>query len=49
MPVVVLSPTLLPHVSPQGEVARALGAAAVLPSPLSRDLLCDTIATLVNV
>lgn len=48
VPVVALSSTLLPHVPPRGEVANALGAAAVLPSPLSRDLLCDTIASLVN-
>lgn len=48
-PLVVLSPTLLPGVAPRGEVARALGVAAVLPSPLSRDLLCDTIGALVNV
>lgn len=49
VPVIVLSPTFLPGVPPQGEVARQLGAAAVLPSPLSRQRLCGTIVRLLNV
>jgi DNA-binding response OmpR family regulator len=48
VPVVVLSPTLLPGVPPRGEVARALGAAAVLPSPLSRQSLRAAIETLLD-
>ena len=49
VPVAVLSPTLLPGVSPQGEVARALGAAAVLPSPVSRESLRAAIFGLLKV
>jgi CheY-like chemotaxis protein len=49
VPVAVLSPTLLPGVSPQGEVARALGAAAVLPSPVSREALRRTVLRLLTV
>ncbi len=48
VPVIVLSPTLLPGVSPQGEVARALGAAAVLPAPLSRAALREAVARLLT-
>jgi CheY-like chemotaxis protein len=47
VPIVVLSPTLLPGVSPQGEVARALGAAAVLSSPVSREALRGAVLHLV--
>jgi CheY-like chemotaxis protein len=44
VPLVVLSPTLLPGVAPQGEVARTLGAAAVLPAPVSRAALRAAVA-----
>lgn len=43
VPVVVLSPTFLGGVSPSGEVARQLGAAAVLPAPVSRETLRATV------
>lgn len=40
VPVIMLSATLLPGVSPRGELARQFGVAAVLPAPVSRaDLL----------
>lgn len=39
VPVIVLSPTLHAGVPPQGETARQLGAAAVLPTPVSRAAL----------
>jgi CheY-like chemotaxis protein len=48
VPIVVLSPTLLPGVAPQGEVARALGAASVLPSTVSREALLAAVLRLVN-
>ncbi len=44
VPVVALSPTFLPGVSANGEVARQLGAAAVLAAPVSRDSLRRTVA-----
>lgn len=44
VPLVVLSPTLLPGVTPQGDVARQLGAAAVLPAPVSRQALRAAVA-----
>lgn len=43
VPVVALSPTFLVGVSPSGEVARQLGAAAVLPAPVSRETLRATV------
>lgn len=46
VPVIVLSPTLLPGVLPQGDVARQLGAAAVLPAPVSRQALRAAVARL---
>jgi CheY-like chemotaxis protein len=46
VPVIVLSPTLLPGVAPQGEVARQLGAAAVLPAPVSAEALRAAVARL---
>jgi CheY-like chemotaxis protein len=49
VPVIVLSPTLLPGVPPQGEVARTLGVAAVLPSPVSREALRAAVAHLLQV
>lgn len=36
-PVLALSPTLFAGVAPRGDVARALGVAAVLPIPVTRD------------
>jgi DNA-binding response OmpR family regulator len=44
VPVIVLSPTLLPGVQPQGEAARRLGAAALLPAPASRSALLAAVA-----
>jgi CheY-like chemotaxis protein len=44
VPVLVLSPTFLPGVAANGEVARQLGAAAVLAAPVSRDNLRSTVA-----
>jgi DNA-binding NarL/FixJ family response regulator len=41
--VVVLSPTFLVGVSPRGEVARQLGATAVLPAPVTRETLRATV------
>lgn len=43
VPVVVLSPTFLVGVAPRGEVARQLGAAAVLPAPVTRETLRATV------
>ncbi|MES2959568.1 MAG: hypothetical protein V4792_15360 [Pseudomonadota bacterium] len=48
VPVVALSPTFLPGVSPHGEVARQLGAAAVLAAPVSRVTLCAAVASLLG-
>jgi len=44
VPVIVLSPTLLPGVQPQGDAARRLGAAALLPAPASRAALLAAVA-----
>lgn len=47
VPVIVLSPTLHAGVPPQGETARQLGAAAVLPTPVSRAALLAAVTRLV--
>jgi CheY-like chemotaxis protein len=44
VPIVVLSPTFLPGAAANGDVARQLGAAAVLAAPVSRDNLRGTVA-----
>lgn len=46
VPALVLSPTLLPGVALQGEAARRLGAAAVLPSPTTREALLAAVSRL---
>jgi DNA-binding NarL/FixJ family response regulator len=45
-PVIVLSPTFFADVPAHGDVARQLGVAAVLATPLSRDGLRSTVARL---
>jgi hypothetical protein len=49
VPIVLLSPTLLPGVSPQGEAARSLGAAALLPATVSCEDLTHVLLRLINV
>lgn len=46
VPVLLLSPTLLPGISPWGEVARRLGVAAVLPAPVTCDAVRQTVRRL---
>ena len=46
VPVLALSSTFLPGVAAQGEVARQLGAAAVLAAPVARDTLRHAVARL---
>lgn len=46
VPVIVLSPTFFADVPVQGDVARQLGVAAVLATPLSREALRSTVARL---
>jgi CheY-like chemotaxis protein len=48
VPVIVLSPTFLAGVAPRGEVARQLGAAAVLPAPVSRAMLRAAVAQVLD-
>jgi hypothetical protein len=45
-PVIVLSPTFFADVPAQGDVARQLGVAAVLATPLSHEALRSTVARL---
>lgn len=49
VPVVVLSGTFLPGTKPGGTVAKKLGAAAVLPTPVSREVLISTVRQLLSV
>jgi CheY-like chemotaxis protein len=48
VPVLALSSTFLPGVAAQGEVARQLGAAAVLAAPVARDALRGAVAQLLQ-
>lgn len=48
VPVLVLSSTFLPGVPVHGEVARQLGAAAVLASPVARDTLRGVVSQLLQ-
>ena len=48
VPVIALSSTFLPHVAAQGEVARQLGAAAVLPAPVAQGTLRAAVARLIR-
>jgi hypothetical protein len=43
VPLLVLSPTFFAEVPPQGEVARQMGATAVLATPLTRERLVTTV------
>ena len=43
VPIVALSPAVLPCCEPSGTLARALGVSSVLPKPLSRDALIDAV------
>jgi CheY-like chemotaxis protein len=48
VPVIALSSTFLPHVAVQGELARQLGASAVLPAPVAQGTLRATVASLLG-
>ena len=48
VPVLALSSTFLPGVAAQGEVARQLGAAAVLAAPVARETLRHAVAQLLQ-
>jgi DNA-binding response OmpR family regulator len=47
-PILVLSPTFFSNVQWNGECARALGVAGVLPKPITRDALVSVVDTLLR-
>lgn len=49
VPILALSSCFFAAVPCRGEVARALGVARVLPKPVPREKLIDTVRTLLNI
>jgi CheY-like chemotaxis protein len=47
-PIIVLSPTFFTSIDSEGTVARKLGVAAVLPSPVRREALIEAVARLLS-
>ncbi len=48
VPVLALSPAFFPGVPSRGALARSLGVAAVLPTPVARDVLLATVFDLIG-
>lgn len=48
VPVIALSPTVFPGIRRRGELARRLGVAAVLPKPVPREALLETVHELLG-
>lgn len=48
VPVIALSPTFFPGIARRGAVARQLGVAAVLPKPVPREALLETVHELLG-
>lgn len=48
MPLLALSSNVMPGIDSAGAVARALGAQRVLPKPVTRQVLCEAVASLLE-